>query len=207
MNRGGIAWRLRCCAVLCCRLSPLAAQAPVPDNSGNHLLNGTYYFRQVIYGISTSVDSIGIAGDISEAVSIYGNISFDGNGNYVISGGTGGGNVYDSGVGSAIPLSCYLANSNCTSGNPVSGTYSISASGLGYLSTPLGSALGGDLVYGLVSATGIFVGSSSETQSSYADMFIAAPLTTPAPTNASFQGAYTVAGFLLAPGNSARLFE
>jgi hypothetical protein len=49
------------------------------DNSGNGLLNGTYYFRHVIWILSDT-------GDLSDAYALYGNISFDGNGNYSING-------------------------------------------------------------------------------------------------------------------------
>jgi hypothetical protein len=190
----------------------LAAQAPGFDISGNHMLNGQYYFRQVIYEISTSADpSTGIAGDINGAIALYGTITFDGNGNYSIAGGTSGGLVSDSSntssTGAQIvdPLSCYLAGTNCTSGTAVSGTYSISASGYGYLSSPIVS---GDFIYGLVSANGIFVASSTETTSSYSDILIAAPLGSPVPTNATFQGAYTVTGYLPggSPLNSADVF-
>ena len=52
----------------------------------------------------------------------------------------------------------------------LTGTYSISASGYGFISNPLSS---GDYVYGLVSQQGIFVGSSTE--SGFNDLFIAAP--------------------------------
>jgi len=66
------------------------------------------------------------------------------------------------------------------------GTYSISASGYGFLSHPISN---GDFVYGLVSH-GIFIGSATE--SGFNDLFIAAPLASPAPTNSSFQGSYTM---------------
>jgi len=195
-------------ALFCCIASagPLAAQAPPPDTSGNGMLNGTYYFRHVIYVISDTPDSTtGIVGDISEAIAIYGNISFDGNGNYVISSGT---LASDSGFGPPTPLSCYLAETTCTSGAQVSGTYSISASGYGSMSSPIGALTSGDLVYGLVSANGIFAGSSTETADGYSDMFIAAPLSTPQPTNATFQGSYTVTGFVPggSPASSADMF-
>jgi len=198
----GIVWLL-------CTASawPLAAQSPVFDTSGNHLLNGTYYFRQVIYGISTSADtSTGITGDISQAIAVYGSITFDGNGNYTIAGGTAGGLVADSTSGAApVPLSCYLANTSCTSGTAVSGTYSISASGYGFLASPV---VTGDSISGLVSANGIFIGSSTETNFSYSDMFVAAPLASPQPANSTFQGPYTVTGFFPggSPANSADAF-
>ncbi|HEX4275559.1 MAG TPA: hypothetical protein VHZ74_09410 [Bryobacteraceae bacterium] len=185
-----------CVAIASPLASPLGAQAPAFDNSGNQLLNGTYYFRQVIYVISTSGDSEGVAGDTTDSIAIYGNISFDGNGNYTIAGGASGGVISDANVGAPEPLSCYLADTTCTSGSPVTGTYAVSASGYAYISSPVGPLTNGDLVHGLVSKAGIFVGSSTETGSNYSDMFIAAPLASPAPTNPTFQGNYTVTGYL-----------
>lgn len=138
------------------------AGAQTLDSSGNGLLQGTYYFREVVWQVGDS------AGDLSEAASLYGNISFDGNGNYSISNAQ----IYDSGSG--------LGTFSTT------GTYTLSASGYGTLGSLVTS---GGLVYGLVSH-GIFVGSSTETGLN--DLFIAAPLASPAPTNAFFHGAYTM---------------
>ncbi len=133
------------------------------DNSGNNLLQGTYYFRQVIWLVGDN------SGGLSRAIAIYGNINFDGNGNYTL-------------ANAQINDSRASVIQNITG----SGTYSISASGLGFLS-PLLSGAGS--VYGLVSR-GVFSGSSTE--SSYNDFFIAAELASPAPTNSSFKGAYTM---------------
>ncbi len=47
------------------------ASAQAFDNTGNKLLNGAYYFREVIY--TANVD-----------VALYGSITFDGNGSYSI---------------------------------------------------------------------------------------------------------------------------
>jgi uncharacterized protein (TIGR03437 family) len=176
---------------------PLAAQ-PAFDNSGNGLLNGTYYFRHVFYEISTQADpNTGITGEIGGAIAIYGNISFDGNGNYSISAAA---QVDDSSVGGTTALSCYLASRICTTGTAVAGTYAISASGYGYLTNPLAS---GDLIYGMVSSQShIFVASSTETQYTYNDIFIAAPVSSPPPNNSTFQGSYTVYGYL--PGGDPR---
>jgi uncharacterized protein (TIGR03437 family) len=165
---------------------PLAAQAPTSDNSGNGMLKGNYYFRHVLYVISSTADSQGIVGDISDGIAVYGVIAFDGSGNYTING-----MVADSSVGTPDPLSCYLAQNVCaaTAGSPVMGTYAISASGFGFLANPLST---GDSIYGLVSANGIFAGSTTETTSNYCDLFIAAPQPSTQPT---FSGVYTVAGY------------
>jgi hypothetical protein len=127
--------------------------------------------------------------------------SFDGNGNYSIVNGI----VMDSDAGAPESLSCWLqgAVSGCSSNTPVPGTYSISASGFGFLA----NVLTGDQVYGLVGANGVFVGSSTETTQAYNDLFIGAPLASLAPTNATFNGAYTVTGFIPFPGSSALFSE
>ncbi len=167
---------------------PLAAQTPVFDTSGNGRLNGAYYFRQVLYGVSDTADEYGITGDISDAISLYGNITFDGNGNYSITNGF----VADAANSVANdPLSCYLAESLCpaTQSQPVAGTYSISASGYGFLL----NQITGDSIYGTVAANGVFSGSSTETTSAYSDLFIASPVPSPALTN--FSGTYNAVGF------------
>jgi uncharacterized protein (TIGR03437 family) len=189
-------------ALFCCAASawPLAAQTAF-DTSGNGMLNGTYYFRHVLYAISSSEDEEGIIGDISEAIALYGQITFDGNGNYSISGTA---QISDSGVGEPTALSCYEAGTVCTTGSAVAGLYAISASGFGYLVNPIT----GDNIYGLVGANGVFAGSSTQNTSGYSDLLIAAPLASPQPSNSTFQGSYTVTGFLPggSPLNSADVF-
>jgi uncharacterized protein (TIGR03437 family) len=136
------------------------------DTSGNGLLNGTYYFRQVIYLVGSDT------GALSEATAVYGTLVFNGSGTY-----TGSVTVYDSSSGLET--------------GAVNGTYSIAASGYGFVSSPL---VTGDFVYGLVNQSGIFVASSTETADGYNDMFVAAPLSSPAPSAATFKGSYTIAG-------------
>src|SRR5271165_3397207 len=117
--------------------SPAAAQ--VFDNTGNHLLSGTYYFREVSFDLNSGTSAV-----------IYGNISFSGTGTYTTSATEG-----DTSSGVLAPFN-------------VSGTYSISASGYGFISNSLLKSP----IYGLVS-NGIFIGSSTE--SGYNDLFVAAP--------------------------------
>src|SRR5258708_1596793 len=138
------------------------------DTSGNSLLKGTYYFREVIWVVGDN------AGNFSDVLALYGNITFDGNGGYTISNTQ----VLDGSAGTIRPLS-------------TSGTYSISASGLGFLSHPIST---GDSVYGLVSR-GIFIGGSTENPGGFNDLFIAAPLASPLPTNSAFQGSYSMTAF------------
>jgi uncharacterized protein (TIGR03437 family) len=106
-------------AALC---GPVAAQ--VFDNSGNSLLNGRYYFREVLF-------------TASDEVAVYGTITFSG------------------------------------------GSYTISASGYGFI----------DQVYGSVGANNVFVGSSTE--SGNYDLFIAAPVTSQGIS--TLQGSYSLA--------------
>ncbi len=138
------------------------------DTSGNGMLNGQYYFREVAYFFSST-------GALSSDA-IYGTITFNGSGTYSISC-----TVYDSTYGLE---SCGITGF----GLPTTGTYSIAASGYGFLSSPISSTVD---VYGLVSQQGIFVGSSTE--NGFNDLFIAAPLSTPLPTNATFKGSYWLA--------------
>src|SRR5262249_6947096 len=68
-----------------------------------------------------------------------------------------------------------------------SGTYSIAASGYGFLS----GLLTDDAIYGLVSQ-GIFIGGSTENQNGFNDLMIAAPLANPQPTIGSLRGTYAL---------------
>lgn len=154
------------------------------DTSGNSMLNGTYYFRQVYY-VPSSVEE----GYLGEAVTIYGNIVFDGNGNYSI---TTSDNAeildYSFDQGEVAAEGTFTAT----------GTYSIAASGYGFISSPYAT---GDLVYGLVSANGVFVGSSTDNTYGYNDMMVAAPLANPAPTGSSFTGTWAAVAFDLSSGS------
>jgi uncharacterized protein (TIGR03437 family) len=154
--------------VLLCAATGWQAAAQTWDTSGNGMLNGQYYFREVMYFVSST-------GALSQDA-IYGTITFNGSGTYSISC-----TVYDSTYGLG---SCGITGF----GLPTTGTYSIAASGQGFLSSP---AFSGVSVYGLVSQQGIFVGSSTE--NGFNDLFIAAPLATPLPTNATFKGSYWLA--------------
>ncbi len=153
--------------------STLFAAGPAWDSSGNGLLNGTYNFRHVQH---TSDGS----GNIVSEIAYSGTINFSGTGTYTLSGS----NTFASTSG---PL-----------GIPSSGTYSVAASGYGFLSDPL---VAGASVYFLV-ANHILLGSATENpganESYNNDLFVAAPATSTF-TNASFTGAYTIAGFI--PGN------
>lgn len=155
------------------------AWAQTWDSSGNKLLNGSYYFRQVFYIVGYQ------DGSLSEAVSVYGSIVFNGTGTY-----TGRVSVYDSSSG--------LSNTS------INGTYAIAASGYGFISNPL---VAGDTVYGLVNSSGIFIASTTETLNGYNDMLVAAPIASPAPTVATFKGNYTLAGIDLSSGTPSSTLD
>jgi uncharacterized protein (TIGR03437 family) len=164
-------------------LLPIVAGFPAAaqnwDTSGNGLLNGTYYFRQVIWVVGDQY------GDLEDAVAVYGTLNFNGSGQYTVSNVQV--NEYQNGG------ICSVSQSSNSCSYPTSGTYSISASGYGFLDSLVTS----DEVYGLVSH-GIFIASSTENTSCqagnnpcYNDVFIAVPANGSL-TNSAFQGTYTM---------------
>ncbi len=140
---------------------PLAAQNW--DTSGNGQLNGNYFFREVVWQYGGTGLQLG--------GSVYGTISFDGKGNYTLAGAQ----AYDSVKMGPRPY---------TLAQP--GTFSIAASGYGFMDSP---AIG-DVLNVLVS-NGIVVGSSTDNAAGYNDLFFAVPVAQSAPT---LQGAYSVVG-------------
>jgi uncharacterized protein (TIGR03437 family) len=152
-----------------------AAQIPW-DSSGNGLLQGNYYFRQIAY---SNLDS---NGNIGDATSVYGTINFDGKGRYSITGQS-----MDSG---GLKPTSFTA----------SGNYTIAASGLGFLDSPL---VNGESLYGLVSQ-GVFVGSSTESQT-LNDLIVAVPVASPAASNATLTGNYWVASIDFPTGNPGQV--
>ena len=155
--------------------APLIAQSW--DTSGNGMLNGKYYFRHVLYQLSNAG-----TGALYDEVSLYGTVTFNGTapGTYTVS-------------ATEVDVQAQQMGSGT-----LSGTYSIAASGQGFLSNPLST---GDSIYGLVNAQGIFVGSSTENLNGYNDVFIAAPLASPLPTASTFKGSYSLAYMDLSSGN------
>src|ERR1700688_2766517 len=62
------------------------ANGPAYDSSGNGNLNGTYYFRQVLYIIGDQ------SGDITRGIALNGSLQFNGDGTYTM---LQGASVYD----------------------------------------------------------------------------------------------------------------
>jgi uncharacterized protein (TIGR03437 family) len=139
------------------------AQAPTWDTSGNGMLNGTYYFREVVWSLS--------GGD---EYAMYGQVVFNGNGTYTMTN---------------ISFLDY-GNQQINTGS-ASGTYSMGAGGLGFLSDPIQSGL---QIKGMV-ANGIFIGSTTESTAAAGaanNLFIAAQVPANTPTAATFNGSYTM---------------
>jgi len=152
--------------VACARQS--SAQ-PAFDSSGDGLLNGAYYMRQVFYFISGQ-------GTLDATINVQGTITFSGTGSYSFSG-----SVLNS---TASPLQVNTFTSV--------GTYVISASGQGYISAVYETVKNGAIV-GLVSQ-GVFIGSIPGTNGC-TTLFIAAPVGSTEASNATLHGSYAVAYF------------
>ncbi len=141
------------------------------DTSGNGLLKGTYYFRQVMW-----LGGYNSSNDLEEAIAVYGSIVFGGDGTY------------------ALTAKAADAAENTVTSITGSGTYTIAASGYGYMSTPLQfvySKFKGDEINLLVSPSKVVVGSTTDNNSGYNDLFVAAPAPTSTP---SLEGTFSVIG-------------
>ncbi|WP_180542000.1 hypothetical protein [Nevskia soli] len=163
----GVAWR----SLLLFMAAVWAAAAQSWDSSGNGLLNGTYYFRQVMW-----LGGYNSANDLPETIAIYGNIVFDGNGTYIVT------------------AQAYDGAENAVTSISGSGAYTIAASGYGYMSTPLKFVypqFEGDEINVLVSPSQVMVGSTTDNRTGYNDLFVAAQAPTSAP---SLQGTFSVIG-------------
>jgi len=139
------------------------------DTSGNGLLNKGFRFRHL------AIVKVDAGQNPIEIKASYGTITFNGAGQYSITGTT-----VDNAVSGAAPQALN-----------VSGTYAIGANGLGYVANPLNPTDPNVYVYGAV-AQGVYVGSSTESQgdgTTMNDIFIAIPAGSP-PTNASFTSPY-----------------
>src|SRR5580658_5847224 len=150
-------------------LSLAAAAGQTQDTSGNGMLKGSYRFRHLAVQI---VDANFNPTDIT---AVYGTITFDGAGNYSITGTSVDNSVSG---GAPQPLN-------------ISGTYAIGSNGTGYLTNELYPTDQFAYINGAV-AQGVFTGSSTESQgdgNTLNDIFIAIPVGK-APTNASFTSPY-----------------
>ena len=159
---------LRALLLLTLSLLPVAAQSW--DTSGNNLLNGTYYFRNVVYLIGDN------SGNLSRAIALYGQITFSGSGTY------------------SINAVMNDSNSQSLQNYTTTGTYSISASGYGFISHPLSS---GSSIYGSV-ANDVFIG--SDTEDGFNEFFVAARLASSSAGVSQLKGAYTLAYMELSSG-------
>lgn len=143
---------------------PAAAQNSIPwDTSGNPMLTGTYYFRQLAF------QNVQSSGTVGQNTLLYGTIVFDGKGKYTVTG-----QKVDSTIASGAPQSFSFT----------SGTYGISASGFGYIDNPL---FNNESVIGMVSQ-GVFLGSSTEGATN--DLFVAVQAGTAQATNTTLNGKY-----------------
>ncbi len=152
-----------------------AAQAQSWDNTGNGLLSGNYYVRHVLWQIGDA------EADLYDAISIYGEITFTASSGTYIFNGT----LVDAYSGQTYQYT------------NITGTYSISASGYGFMDNLVNNFEGiSETVFGLVS-NGIFIGSSTENISGagYNDLEVMAPLASPLATNATFKGTYSFVDF------------
>jgi uncharacterized protein (TIGR03437 family) len=153
-------------AVLAALLTGLTVEAQTWDTSGNGMLNGTYYFRDV--GWQGRYDK---TNNLQLAEAAYGTIVFA-NGAYTISNA----NEFDSTAEAAIPFS-------------TTGTYSVGANGYGFMSSPLADGISVSI---LVSSTsGVVIGSTTN-GAGYNDLFIAAPVSSQ--TSMTFSGTYSMIG-------------
>jgi len=172
-------------SLLLIAVSLAVATGQTPDTSGNGLLMGSYRFRHV------AVQNVDQSLNPTEVTASYGTITFDGAGNYTIAGTT-----VDNTVSSGSPQALN-----------VTGTYAVGANGAGFIANPLYPTNVNDYVYGAVSQ-GVYTGSSTESEQDdniLNDIFIAIPVGSAAPSNASFTSTYQTGLIDFANGGSAAI--
>ncbi len=161
-----------------------AVVAQTQDTSQNGLLRGSYRFRHVAVQL---VDANFNPTDITAS---SGTITFDGAGNYTITGTS-----VDPAVSGGAPTVL-----------SVTAKYAIGSNGTGYLTNPLFPNDPDSYIYGAV-AQGVYTGSSTESQDDgyvVNDIFVAIPVGA-APTNASFTSSYQTGLLDFAGANSAAI--
>jgi hypothetical protein len=144
--------------------------------STNQSLNGKYFFRQVMLVTDGST-----APNVTATTSGEGSITFDGNGNYAVSG------QQISGTTAATSLA-------------LSGTYTISPGGFMILTNPLKSSVTLNARFG----QGAVVGSSTEAGPTIFDIFIAIPAPVGA-SNVTMLGSYWVSSLEFPGGGLANV--
>ncbi len=151
------------------------------DNSGNSLLQGMYFIRQVWYGsISTTT------GQVGEAAALTGTITFDGAGTYSLTA-----QVSDNTISSGAPQPLSI-----TAGN-----YSVNASGMIAMDDPLNS---NDTLYGGVGPSAI-TGSATESSTDF-DFMVAVPMASSV-SNSSLSGTYRMVGMEYPNGDITQTYN
>ncbi|HJT89206.1 MAG TPA: hypothetical protein VJ732_15165 [Bryobacteraceae bacterium] len=144
------------------------------DNSGNSLLKGNYFLRQVVFS------RIGGDGTNGRARSILGTATFDGAGGYTFKG-----QLMDTDAASAQPVA-YSAN----------GTYSAAANGLIQMTNPVDNQFP---MYGEASGSALVASSSGGSDS---DLLVAIPGQSSGLSDATLKGTYRVSELDLLYGKS-----
>ncbi|MEI9812535.1 MAG: IPT/TIG domain-containing protein [Acidobacteriota bacterium] len=151
--------------MVACLVAAIAstASAQIWDLSGNNLLSGSWVFRHVLYGPDVN-------GNITAGAAAYGSITFDGRGNYTLS-------------GTDVQSGGYSISN---------GTYSLAASSYGFMKHPY---TGGTSRLNFLLSNGVILGSSPD--SLINDLFVAVPAGSA--NNGTFQGSYSMAYLNIAP--------
>lgn len=162
-------WRKVGLAVVLCAACMIAsAQSGSFDTSGNKMLLGDYFVRQVLLQADQNTSAV------TRSASLTGIMTFDGNGKYTFTG-----QLLDTKVGTA-------PQAYNTSGN-----YSVASNGLAQIVNPIDNT---DQEFGAVAAVGPNAIVASATEGSYSDIFVAIPAGTGV-SNKSISGSYQ-AGFI-----------
>ena len=141
----------------------VTTQAQSFDSSGNALLQGTYNYRQVVYG------NFDTGGGIGRAITLTGTMTFDGKGSYSFTG-----TELDSTVSTGATTLTW------------NGAYSTAPSGQTRIDSPLFDQ---EYVYGSLSR-GVFLGSSTEGQTN--DVVVAVAQGSPGASASTLSGSYWV---------------